>query len=207
MIAQNLRMTFLFDIGNVLLRFDYKESLFALIPPHLGEAQERLRLLDEKRDDLESGKISAADFTEWSLATLGSEASPEEFVAAWRSIFQPIPETWALAERLAAQGHRLILFSNINPIHSPWIYDAYPIFSQFHGAVMSFEIGVMKPHTAFYEKAIEIYELVPAETAYIDDLPANIAAGQAAGFHCHTYDHRNHEALEDWVAALLSRKA
>lgn len=200
-------MTFLFDIGNVLLRFDYKESLFALIPPHLGDAQERLRLLDEKRDDLESGRISAEEFTQWSLATLESNASPEEFVTAWRSIFTPIAGTWELAEKLAAAGHRLILFSNINPIHSPWIYEAYPIFSHFHGAVMSFEIGVMKPHADFYERAIELYQLIPADTAYIDDLPANIAAGQAYGFHCHTYDHQRHDKLELWVEELLAKQA
>ena len=53
-------MTILFDIGNVLLRFDYKEALHALIPAELGDAAERLRLLDVKRDDLESGRIDAA---------------------------------------------------------------------------------------------------------------------------------------------------
>ncbi|HBE23734.1 MAG TPA: HAD family phosphatase, partial [Verrucomicrobiales bacterium] len=124
-------MTILFDIGNVLLRFDYKDALLALIPSHLPDPQARLKLLDEKRNDLESGRIGAEDFVTWSIQTLGSTAQPEEFVQAWRSIFTPIQETWDLAEKLKADGHRLILFSNINPIHSPWIYEAYPVFSLF----------------------------------------------------------------------------
>ena len=195
-------MTILFDIGNVLLRFDYKEALHALIPPELGDATERLRLLDVKRDDLESGRINAADFTDWSLSTLGSRATAEEFIAAWRSIFTPIHETWRLAEQWSRDGHRLILFSNINAIHHPWIFEAFPVFQHFHGAVMSYEIGCMKPHDGFYQSAIEAYQLIPQDTFYIDDLPANIAAGEKFGFHCHTYDHRAHNALEARAIAL-----
>lgn len=195
-------MNILFDIGNVLLRFDYKEALHALIPPELGDAAERLRLLDEKRDDLESGRISAEKFVAWALPTLGSKASAEEFIAAWRSIFTPISETWELAEKWSHEGHRLILFSNINAIHHPWIFEAYPVFQHFHGAVMSYQVGCMKPLDAFYETAIAQYDIIPAETFYIDDLSANIAAGERYGFHCHQYDHLQHSALLDKASQL-----
>ncbi|MFM2169972.1 MAG: hypothetical protein RI957_201 [Verrucomicrobiota bacterium] len=195
-------MIILFDIGNVLLRFDYKEALHALIPPHLGRAEERLRLLDVKRDDLESGRISANDFIEWSLLTLGAEASAEQFTAAWRSIFTPIPGTWELAERWSQQGHRLILFSNINPIHHPWIFDAFPVFQHFHGAVMSYEIGCMKPHDQFYQIAKQRHDLIPEQTFYIDDLMANIETGRRFGFHCHLYHPDRHDELES-AAELL----
>lgn len=204
--AQRGRMTILFDIGNVLLRFDYKEALHALIPAELGDAAARLRLLDEKREDLESGRIAADDFVQWSLETLGTQASAEEFVAAWRSIFTPIPETWALVEKLHAEGHRLILFSNINAIHHPWIFEAYPGFEKFHGAVMSYEIGVMKPHDGFYQWAMDQYDLVPEETFYIDDLEPNIETGRKHGFFCHQYDFLRHEALLFELAKFRSSK-
>ncbi len=197
-------MTILFDIGNVLLRFDYKEKLCQLLPDDCVNGSERLKHLDEKRDELECGRISVDEFVAWALNTLGSKATKEEFIAAWRSIFSPIDATWELARKLEKQGHRLILFSNINAIHSPWIYEEYEIFRLFHGAVMSFEIGYMKPHQQFYEIAQKDWNLVPAETLYIDDLPANIEAGLAAGFHCHCYDWRDHTALEAWIENLLS---
>lgn len=203
--AQRWCMTILFDIGNVLLRFDYKEALHALIPAELGDAAARLQLLDEKREDLESGRIRVEDFVEWSLQTLGTEANQDEFVAAWRSIFTAIPETWDLVEKLSAEGHRLILFSNINAIHHPWIFEAYPGFEKFHGAVMSYEIGVMKPHDGFYRWAIEHYELVPEETFYIDDLEANIETGRKWGFFCHQYDFLRHEKLLEDLARFRSR--
>lgn len=205
--AQRWCMTILFDIGNVLLRFDYKEALHALIPADLGDAAARLQLLDEKREDLESGRIAADDFIQWALQTLGTQASAEQFIAAWRSIFTPIPETWALVEKLHQLGHRLILFSNINAIHHPWIFDAYPGFEKFHGAVMSYEIGVMKPHDGFYQWAVREYELVPEETFYIDDLPANIETGRKWGFFCHQYDFLRHDALlEDFAKYRASMR-
>lgn len=205
--AQRWCMTILFDIGNVLLRFDYKEALHALIPAELGDAAARLQLLDEKREDLESGRIAADDFIQWALQTLGTQASAEQFIAAWRSIFTPIPETWALVEKLHQQGHRLILFSNINAIHHPWIFEAYPGFEKFHGAVMSYEIGVMKPHDGFYQWAVREYELVPEETFYIDDLPANIETGRKWGFFCHQYDFLRHDALlEDFAKYRASMR-
>ncbi len=196
-------MTFLFDIGNVLLRFDYKAQLYSLIPDDCADAQERFRRLEAKRDDLESGRINAEEFINWALLTLESNATPEEFQQAWRSIFTPIMPTWQLAEKLANQGHRLILFSNINPIHCPWIYEAYSVFAHFHGAVMSYQIGCMKPNEKFYQHAISEYQLDPTETIYIDDLEANIDEGIRHGFHCHRYDDQDHQALEDFVNAFI----
>ncbi len=46
-----------------------------------------------------------------------------------------------------------------------------------------------------YEQAIERFGLVPGETLYIDDLPANIETGKAMGFQTHQYDLNNHAAF------------
>ena len=79
---------------------------------------------------------------------------------------------WQRVRQLTADGHRLILFSNINAIHAPWIYDEFPEFPLFDGAVFSFETGFVKPQPEIYQYAIDDHGLVPAETLYIDDLPA-----------------------------------
>lgn len=192
-------MTFLFDIGNVLLRFDYKQPMLSLVPPHLGDAAARLSLLEEKKDDLESGRIEADVFISWALDTLGSDAGPDDFRLAWRSIFTPIHETWELVKKLKTAGHRLILFSNINAIHHPWIFEEFPIFSHFDGAVMSYQIGCMKPSDEFYLRATELYQLDPGNTIYIDDLKANIEAGRRFGFVCHMYEPGQHRALLDFL--------
>ncbi|HEX5790584.1 MAG TPA: HAD family phosphatase [Luteolibacter sp.] len=196
-------MNFLFDIGRVLLDFDFETSLARLLPADVEDPRARLSLLLERKDELEAGRIPADEFIDWALDTLGSKATPDQFRHAWRDIFTPNEPMWKVVGALAAAGHKLVLFSNINSIHVPWIYEAYPCFSAFHGAVMSFEVGAIKPEPAIYRHAIEMHGLDPAQTLYIDDLAENVAAGRAAGLRCWQYDLNDHSSFEAWLQASL----
>lgn len=193
-------MTFLFDIGRVLLDFDFESSLSMLLPAGAVDSAERLAKLIERKDAFEAGRIDAEDYIKWALETLGSTATSDEFRHAWRHIFTPNEPMWKVARTLAADGHRLILFSNINTIHAPWIFEAFPQFSLFHGGVLSFETGFIKPSREIYDHAIAKYGLIPSETIYMDDLPANIATGKEMGFRCWLYDLKNHAAFEEWLS-------
>ena len=197
-------MTFLFDIGRVLLDFDFETSLARLLPATSAEPRERLALLLEKKDEFEAGLIEADSYIAWALGVLESPATANEFRAAWRSIFTPNEPMWRHVAELAAAGHRLILFSNINTIHWPWVPEAFPRFSVFHGAVLSFESGFIKPDPRIYDYAIAKYGLDPADTLYIDDLPKNVASGREAGFRSWQYDLNDHAAFERWLAVELS---
>ena len=96
----------------------------------------------------------------------------------------------------------MILFSNTNAIHCPWLFETYPEFSLFDGAVLSFETGFLKPRSEIYQYAVETYGLVADSTLYIDDLAPNIATGRQFGFHCMQYDLRDHAAFERWLATF-----
>lgn len=195
-------MTFLFDIGRVLLDFNFEPSLATLLPPDCADPHERLSRLLERKDEFEAGAVAADAYINWALGVLGSGATPEEFRRAWQRIFTPNEPMWEVVPRLAAAGHRLILFSNTNAIHCPWVFEAFPEFRHFHDAVLSFEVGTIKPHPPIYQHAIDAHGLVPSETLYIDDLPENIATGREFGFHCHPYDMRDHGAFEQWLASF-----
>ncbi len=197
-------MTFLFDLGRVLFDFDFAPALCKLLPPGIPDTQQRIDQLLERKDEFETGKIAVDEYVAWALQVLGSKATPEEFSTAWRSIFTPNEPMWRCVRRLAADGHRLIVFSNINGIHCPWIFEEHPELAIFQGAVLSHETGFIKPQPEIYHYAIERYGLIPEETPYIDDLPANVAAGRALGFPSWQYDLKNHAAFEEWLAALLA---
>jgi putative hydrolase of the HAD superfamily len=195
-------MTFLYDIGRVLLDFDFETSIASLLPPGTGDARERIGRMLARKDEFESGKLDVDTYTNWALEVLETNATPEQFHHAWRNIFTPNEPMWQRVRQLKAAGHRLILFSNINPIHVPWIYDEYPDFHLFHHAVMSFRTGFVKPDPDIYQHAVETHNLIPAETLYIDDLPDNIVTGRVFGFHCHQYDLKNHSAFEQWLSSF-----
>jgi len=196
-------MNFLFDIGRVLLDFDFEPSLARLLPPGLSDGQARLARLLDRRDSFEAGAMEADAYIEWALGVLESPASPDEFRHAWRNVFTPIQPMWQEVRRLAAAGHRLILFSNTNSIHCPWVFETFPEFALFHAAVLSFEVGAIKPDLAIYQNAIAAHHLDPATTRYIDDLAPNIATGRALGFCCFQYDQANHPAFQRWLLEQL----
>jgi FMN phosphatase YigB (HAD superfamily) len=197
-------VNFLYDIGRVLLDFDFESSIARILPPDATDHEVRLGKMLARKDDFETGKIETNDYIAWALETLGSTASHDEFSHAWRNIFTPNEPMWRCVRQLAADGHKLTLFSNINGIHSPWIFDEYPEFSLFHGAVLSYQTGFIKPQPEIYQYAIAAHGLIPEETIYIDDLPQNCATGRALGFRTWQYDLHDHAAFEAWLAKELT---
>ncbi len=196
-------MTILFDIGRVLLDFHFEPSLAMLLPPGTRDPKERLSRLLARKDEFESGGVSAEEYIEWAIGVLESSVTPDQFRQAWRHIFTINEPMWRVVRRLRADGHRLILFSNTNSIHCPWVFEAYPEFSLFDEAVLSFEAKSIKPHPEIYQFAINRYTLNPSETLYIDDLPENIATGERFGFRCFQYHLHDHAAFERWLDAEL----
>ena len=195
-------MTFLYDIGRVLLDFDFETSLTRLLPADCEDPHGRLIRLLDRKDDFEAGQIDPVDYVDWALEVLGSKATAEQFRHAWQHIFTPNEPMWECVRKLSQADHRLILFSNTNGIHCPWVFEEFPEFSLFHEAVLSYEVGAIKPHPPIYQHAIDTYQLVPDQTLYIDDLPQNIATGKEFGFHCFQYDLKDHPAFEKWLASF-----
>ena len=196
-------MTFLFDIGRVLLDFHFESSISRLFPAGATDSESRMSLLLDRKDEFEAGKIESDAYIAWALETLGTSATVAEFTDAWQNIFTPNEPMWECVRQLANDGHRLILFSNTNAIHCPWVFEAYPEFSLFPEAVLSFNTGFIKPQPEIYHHAIDTHGLVASETLYIDDLPQNIATGRELGFRCWQYDLNDHAAFESWLADNL----
>jgi putative hydrolase of the HAD superfamily len=195
-------MTFLFDVGKVLLDFDFEKSLENLLAGP-DERAKLDRLLADK-DAFERGDIPVDAYIRQALAALDPSITADRFIAAWRAIFIPNLPMWQTVERLATEGHRLFLFSNTNSIHCPWFLENFEVFRHFQGGTYSFEVGAIKPEPAIYQAAIARHELVPTQTCYIDDLPANIATGRRFGLRCHTYDLAAHATFEEWLDRQLA---
>ncbi len=185
--------TILFDIGNVLLAFDFKPALAKITGPNASP--NAFEQIIQAKDSFEAGKMEKANYIEWASNILDFSGNQQSFENAWTSIFTSIEPMWQLAAQLKQQGHRLILFSNTNCIHAPYCLDTYKGFDLFDGAVFSHELGEIKPNDNFYLRAIEMYQLTPEHTYYIDDLPANIQAGRKFGFTSFQYDSEEHESF------------
>ncbi|MFK5922292.1 MAG: HAD family phosphatase [Verrucomicrobiota bacterium] len=191
-----MRHDFLFDIGNVILKFDFSLAV-RRIEDRCSKvhADEILPTISDLTEGLESGRISTGAYIAEVSERLGFSGSVEDFIRAFENIFTPNLEMIALIDQLKQKGHRLYLLSNTNGIHVPFFTREYPVFDLFSGATYSHEIGCMKPNAGIYQSAIQQFELKAESTIYIDDLEANVVAGSDLGLLGIHYDPEQHQRL------------
>lgn len=184
----------LFDIGNVLVSFDYARAFQRLAARTRRTAGEWQAHLQEAGGELETGRLSSGDFVSRAVAFSGSEVSGEDFLQAFSDIFERNEPVWGVMEALR-KVIPVHLFSNTSEIHEKWLFGMWPDFHRFHGGFFSWRLGTMKPDDGMYEQAAHGLGVPASSIAYIDDLPANIRTGQRFGFRSHQYDLRDHGAL------------
>ncbi len=194
---------FLFDIGNVILPFDFTISARRIAGHSRATAEEILALVSPLTVDFELGRMSVDDFIATASERIGYTGEPDFFRSAFADIFDPNLPMVAFVESLKAEGVPLYLLSNTNGIHAPFFEAAYPVFGLFDGGIYSHEVGLMKPDPEIFELAKTTLSLDPARTVYIDDLAANCEAGAAAGFRSVVYARDRHGEFLEAVAGML----
>lgn len=193
---------YLFDIGNVIIRFDFTISARKLAARSNATAEEIIERVGPLTIDLELGKVDPESFVAEASRRIGYTGEATWFHQVFADIFELNSPMVAFIESLRAEGRPLYLLSNTNGIHAPFFEATYPVFGLFDGRVYSHEVGMMKPDPAIYELVTERLSLDPARTIYIDDLPANCEAGAKAGFRSVTYAPDRHDEFLEAVARL-----
>ncbi|RYD31194.1 MAG: hypothetical protein EOP86_18420 [Verrucomicrobiaceae bacterium] len=189
----------LFDIGNVLLNFDYRRAVKALAEHAEVPANELAEVLDELHGPHETGQFTKLQyFTEVARRT-GFKNSEEIFHQAFSDIFAPNEPMWEFVRPLFGKVP-VYLFSNISERHEMWIYEKYPELKRFNGGFFSWRMGCMKPDPEYYRKALEVLPHAPERMAYFDDLRPNVMAGTAWGLQAIRYLADDHDAFLREVA-------
>ena len=178
----------IFDLGKVLCPFDWTTAYEKLMP-HLPAR--RRRLLVEDRDALkglfkgpanalESGKIDFDCFRQEMCEILGIRLNGDEFHRIWCDIFRMDEDMVALGERLSTR-YGTWLASNTSKVHYEWILARFPRVAFYRAAALSYELGVMKPAPAYYEKAIALFGIEPSLSVFIDDIEENVVGAMRFG--------------------------
>src|SRR3989442_1055103 len=144
-----------FDLGKVIINFDYAQSPQELAKITPLPVTEVMRVLadDSLVLDYETGKISTADFYRLVSETLKLSASLEKFKQLWGSMFLPEPLLSESFLQALKKTYRLILLSNTNEIHFEFVREKYAILSHIEEHVLSYQVGWMKPHSQIYAAA------------------------------------------------------
>ncbi len=192
---------FLFDIGNVLVRFDFARAVRAIAPfCETSDPAELMSRMDSVKYGYEDGQVSRVEFLQKAWQALGYRGTEAQFIAAWQGIFTENEPMTALVHSLHGK-FPLYLLSNTNDMHVEGLFRDFPVFAKFTGATYSHEAKASKPHPPIYEIACRNHGLDPRTTFFIDDLAANIATARNAGFQAHHYHHERHGELLEAIRA------
>jgi HAD superfamily hydrolase (TIGR01509 family) len=171
--------TIFFDLGNVLIFFDFPKMLKQM-SSCTGIPVETIRqMLDTQAKLYETGRLSDDELVENFQRVAPTTFTKEAFLHAASDIFTPNEPMFSLLDAL--KRHRLMLLSNTSPAHFHFLRQRYPILDLFDGYVLSYEVGAAKPDPKIFRHALEKAGCAPQECFYTDDLPENIAAAKSHG--------------------------
>lgn len=172
----------IFDLGRVLVNFDFKRgyrALEGLCPYTAAEIPERLSTCGLV-EQFETGLIEPRDFVTQMSAVLDLAIDYDRFCQAWSSIFTETLVPEAMLEALAAR-YRLLLLSNTNAIHFEGLRQTHSMLRHFHHLVLSYEVKAMKPQPQIFQAAIALAGCRTEECFYTDDIADYVAAAQNLG--------------------------
>lgn len=173
-----------FDLGNVLLPFNYDLVIerFNKVSPGLGDKfVKNYQANYNIHRSFERGDMSEEEFLDKMMGILENKVDRIKFCNDFSKIF-------ILNEKLAAllpelkKRFMLILLSNTNSIHENYGWKDYEFLKYFDKQVLSHKVNALKPEQKIY-KAVEAFtKKPPAEHIFIDDVAEYAEGAKKAGW-------------------------
>lgn len=86
-----------------------------------------------------------------------------------------------LIKRCKSSGYKILaLTDNVHEIVSH-LKSSYTFWDLFDGAMVSAEVGLLKPQPEIYRSLLSQYDLKASETVFIDDMSYNVKGAEAVG--------------------------
>ena len=189
-----------FDIGNVFVQWSPPEIIRRCfdLAPDSAENRERTMLLRSplwlrlNRGEVTQAEAELAYQAEHGLT--GDEAAALLFHAMDHQ--ELVDGTETIARRLQAAGYRLFaLTDNVREIVAH-LKSRYQFWELFDGAVVSAEVGMLKPHDGIFRHLIDTFGLEPAETVFFDDVQGNVDGAQRVGLQARLFTTANQCELD-----------
>ncbi len=178
----------IFDLGNVLVPFDWKiavKRLLKYLPADIAENATRdprtlAKAINDLVDKLEIGAISFEEFHRLVAFRIGLTADLNEFQRIWSQIFTLDQQMTRLGKSLTKR-YGVWLASNTDEVHYEYITRNFPEILFYKKAALSYQMGTKKPAIEYFTKAIELFGIQPDHAVFVDDLVENVVAARKIG--------------------------
>ncbi|HSW01222.1 MAG TPA: HAD family phosphatase [Sedimentisphaerales bacterium] len=171
----------LFDWGGVLID-NPAPGLMSFCAGALGvSVEDYIRAHNACGEAFQKGSISERVFWQRVCERLGCPTPRQASLwgEAFRAVYSPREEVFALARGLRRQGYRTSLLSNTEAPAMEFFLELD--YDAFDAATFSCADGVAKPERQIYEIATRKLGLAPAQCVFIDDKLEFVEGARAAG--------------------------
>jgi len=177
--------TIIFDIGNVLLDFDFLRHFRKLFDEETAQAiaDATIRKLDMWLE-MDRGVLSYEEALE--LIIQGEPHLEKEIRLAIHTLYrdvEPFPYATEWVKQLKAKGYRVFILSNYGEKPFAASRERMPFLDYVDGQLISYEIQQVKPSPAIYQALCDRFSIDPSNAVFIDDSAINIAGAQNFGLH------------------------
>lgn len=175
----------IFDIGNVLVDFKWRELMEELgLPKALQPEFEKTVFGSHWWGELDHGVLEESEVLE--KLRQDNKGHLDEFNLIWDNrdkLVEPYPYAVSWIENLKKCGFRVYLLSNyprdLFSLHTEC--GCFPFLDKVDGKVVSGFVKMIKPNADIYEHLMKEYGLKASDCVFIDDRAENIEAARALG--------------------------
>lgn len=176
--------TVIFDIGNVLADFTWKEHFAGF--GYDEEMIEKLRCAtvgNPMWNEYDRGALSEEETLQGFI-----DASPElekdirRVMQNVRTMVQRNDYAIPWIKELKQKGYRCLYLSNFSQKAERECAEALDFIPYMDGGILSYQEKLIKPQPEIYQLLEKRYHLIPQECVFMDDMLPNVEGARAAGW-------------------------
>lgn len=175
--------TVIFDIGNVLTGFHWKEYYDRF--PYSEEVKKRIGKATVQSDvwkEYDKGLMSDEEIIEAFVKNdPGIEKEIRESLADISGMLVRFDYAIPWIKALKENGYQVLVLSNFSHKAVVDCADALDFLPYTDGGILSYKDHFIKPQPEIYALLLERYHLVPEECVFMDDLEENVKGAADAG--------------------------
>jgi len=177
----------LFDLGNVIVRFDTKTFEKGYSDYCIMREGSFIHYVTNSTNvnRYMEGRLNSSQFYSKTRRIFRMNISFTDFYRIWNSIFFPYPEMEHLIVAIKEKypDVKLVLISDTNEAHYEFLREQYKVLDLLDDHVVSHEVGKQKPSLEMFREALRLAGTISKDTFYVDDRTDLIAAARVMGIH------------------------
>lgn len=183
--------TVIFDIGNVLTEWHWHDSFVEWFGEDLVDTLANATVMSPEWAEIDRGVLTEEEVV--ALLTKNAPDYPEQIrriVHDSHELVTVYPYAADWVRDLKKKGYKVYILSNFSEFGFNRVKDTFDFLPYADGALISYEVKLVKPDRKIYETLCERFDITPENAVFLDDNAKNTEAAREFGLHAITVENK-----------------